>query len=246
MSDKVFPAGTLILREGERGGAAYFIKSGKVEIYRTADGQKVSIHQYGAGRVLGEMEIIDDQPCLASVVALEPTTCLVITRDAFAQAFSRAAPLLQCALQTEIDTVITLSGSRKRSGAVVANALASMGRSSEVLNRKVYDVGRQIVTQGQPGNLVYLIQSGLVELSRTGADGTKQVMAQLGAGALFGETELLVKGPYAVTATTLASTACVVIPGHILEKLMSEAAPILRAMQQSYIEAVRNGHAPRS
>lgn len=246
MSDKVFPAGALILREGERGGAAYFIKSGKVEIYRTVDGRKVSIHQYGVGRVLGEMEIIDDQPCLASVMALEPPTCLVITRDAFAQAFSRAAPLLQGALQTEIDTVITLSGSRKRQGAVVANALASMGRSSEVLNRKVYDVGRQIITQGQPGNLVYLIQSGLVELSRTGADGAKQVMAQLGAGALFGETELLAKGPYAVTATTLASTACVVIPGHILEKLMGEAAPILRAMQQSYIEAVRNGHAPRS
>lgn len=246
MSDKVFPTGSLILREGDRGDAAYFIKSGKVEIFRTVDGSKVSLHQYGAGRVLGEMEIIDSQPCLASVVALEPTTCLVISRDAFAQAFQRAHPLLQCALQTEIDTVISLSGSRLRSGPVVSNVLASMGRASEVLNRKVYDVGRQIITQGQPGNLVYLIQSGMVELSRSGADGGKQVMARLGAGTLFGETELLDKRPYAVTATTLASTACVVIPGHILEKLMSEAAPILRAIQQAYIEVIRTSHLPRS
>lgn len=96
MAQKTFTPGTLLVREGETGDAAYLVMSGKVEIFRAVDGKKFVINRVGPGAVIGEMAIIDNKPRMACAVAMEPTECVVITREAFAQAFNNAPPRRRC------------------------------------------------------------------------------------------------------------------------------------------------------
>ena len=54
----------------------------------------------GSGALLGEMALIDDQPRSASAVALEPTECLLITRDSFHTLVRKDPEIAWCIVPT--------------------------------------------------------------------------------------------------------------------------------------------------
>ncbi|HGG58122.1 MAG TPA: cyclic nucleotide-binding domain-containing protein, partial [Nannocystis exedens] len=71
----------LIIREGELGDAAYIIASGKVEAYKTIDGERVSLRIMGPGEVFGEMAIFASSNRSASVIACEDTALIIVTSE---------------------------------------------------------------------------------------------------------------------------------------------------------------------
>jgi CRP-like cAMP-binding protein len=73
------PAGRVLTREGERGREFFVVVSGKAEATRGG----VSIGVLGAGQFFGEMALLDRKPRTATITAMEPTTILVITDQAF-------------------------------------------------------------------------------------------------------------------------------------------------------------------
>jgi serine/threonine-protein kinase len=72
-----------IVRQGDAGDAAYIIVSGRCEVYKTVDGERVVLRTMGPGEVFGETAILSPGPRTASVIALEPTTLRKITREVF-------------------------------------------------------------------------------------------------------------------------------------------------------------------
>jgi len=83
-----FPATTVeaddhIVRQGEPGDAAYIIVTGRCEVYKTVNGERVVLRTMGPGDVFGETAILSPGPRTASVVAIEPTTLRKITREVF-------------------------------------------------------------------------------------------------------------------------------------------------------------------
>lgn len=62
--------------------------------------------------------------------------------------------------------------------------------AQQLIARK-YRAGEQIFHQGSPGNSMYIVKSGLVEIVVTDNEGGTQVLAQLGPGQFFGEFALL-------------------------------------------------------
>ncbi|HVS13233.1 MAG TPA: cyclic nucleotide-binding domain-containing protein [Thermoanaerobaculia bacterium] len=73
--------GDHIIREGESGHEVYILASGRVEVYRTIDDERVSLREMGPGEVFGEMAILTSSPRTASVVALEDCVLRVITGE---------------------------------------------------------------------------------------------------------------------------------------------------------------------
>lgn len=62
------PAGKRILTEGEVADGIYVLLSGKVSVTRMAeDGHEVMLAELQPGEVFGEMSLIDNAPCSASV-----------------------------------------------------------------------------------------------------------------------------------------------------------------------------------
>ena len=91
--------GKTLLNEGEVHDDVFLIVKGKVEV------RKGLRHDFpyvfgikGAGDIIGEMAAFDDQPHMASVVALEDTVVTVMTRDEFQRRMNALDPIMRAAI----------------------------------------------------------------------------------------------------------------------------------------------------
>lgn len=79
-----FAAGATLLRQGQAADSALILEDGHVSIVSNLPGGgEVVIAELGPGSVLGEMALLDSGVRSANVIALEPTACLSMERDAF-------------------------------------------------------------------------------------------------------------------------------------------------------------------
>ena len=94
-----FDAGATMVREGDRGARGfYLILSGAAEVRKGGH----AIHQMGPGDFFGEMALLlEDTPRTADVVALEPTTTLVMTQWEF-KALLKNHPEMSTAIMLEL------------------------------------------------------------------------------------------------------------------------------------------------
>lgn len=74
-----YPPNTLLINEGDTTDAIYILLVGRVKVFgAAANGREVIYNTLGPGEYLGEMSL-DGQPRSASVMTLEPTSCIVVT-----------------------------------------------------------------------------------------------------------------------------------------------------------------------
>ncbi len=73
--------GTVIIREGDEGDAAYIVLEGELEVFKTVDGKPVSLRRLTRGDVFGETAIFASTPRTASVVAMTDVALVRITED---------------------------------------------------------------------------------------------------------------------------------------------------------------------
>jgi CRP/FNR family cyclic AMP-dependent transcriptional regulator len=74
--------GTILIEEGDQGDTLFIILSGRLRAYSSGDkGREITYGTYGAGEYLGEMSL-DGGPRSATVVTLEATECVTVTRHA--------------------------------------------------------------------------------------------------------------------------------------------------------------------
>jgi CRP-like cAMP-binding protein len=81
-----FKKGDIIFSEDSEGDGMYIIESGRVRVFKTAGGgdkKEIELCTLGPKAMFGEMAMIDDNPRSASVQAVVPTSCTVITRKTF-------------------------------------------------------------------------------------------------------------------------------------------------------------------
>ncbi|HVR60539.1 MAG TPA: serine/threonine-protein kinase [Polyangia bacterium] len=78
---QTYKAGEHVVREGEIGGAAYVVRKGTCQAYKTVEGQKQVVRTMRPDDVFGELGILASKPRSASVVALEELTVEVVEAD---------------------------------------------------------------------------------------------------------------------------------------------------------------------
>ena len=80
-SELKYNEGDVIVAQGKIGIGLFIVESGRVEVLKErVDGSTVMLEVMGANQFFGELSLLDEEPRTASVVAVEPTTCLAITR----------------------------------------------------------------------------------------------------------------------------------------------------------------------
>lgn len=81
MVERKYDAGQPIVTQGRGGEGFFVIVSGQAEASRErSDGEKITVNKFGPTDFFGELALLDDGLRTASVVATEPTQCLVLTR----------------------------------------------------------------------------------------------------------------------------------------------------------------------
>jgi len=78
-TERTFQPGDQLIKQGEDGIGLYIILSGKVKVEKAdPTGKQVELASNGPGDILGEMAVLDGAKRTATVVATEPTVCLVL------------------------------------------------------------------------------------------------------------------------------------------------------------------------
>ena len=95
-----YPRHTLLIQEGEPGESLYLLRKGRAKVYIGDDsGREVILAILGPGDFFGELAMIDDAPCSASVMSLEESEFLSIGKHEFqrvlASSSGMAADLLK-------------------------------------------------------------------------------------------------------------------------------------------------------
>jgi eukaryotic-like serine/threonine-protein kinase len=95
-----FHPGDAIVREGEPGSAAYILVEGRCEIRKDTPNGTQTLQTIGPGTVFGEMAILTQGPRTATVVAIEPTTVLVVTSQVLEQEMAALKPWMATLLKS--------------------------------------------------------------------------------------------------------------------------------------------------
>lgn len=88
-----------------------------------------------------------------------------------------------------------------------------------------YQAGDVLFRQGEAGEVMFVIQSGAVRITRSLA-GEERVVAVVGAGEFLGELAILNGRPRSATATVLEPTRCLVVHAKMLEQMVTRNAEI--------------------
>lgn len=93
---KKYLKGDMIFSENNECDGMYIIDKGKVRVFKTVysngKAQEVELCELGQKAMFGEMAMIDENRRSASVQALEPTECTVITKKIFEDQLSKIPP----------------------------------------------------------------------------------------------------------------------------------------------------------
>ena len=77
--------GDTIVKEGEKGGILYLVRSGCVDIFQDLDGQVQRLAGLGEGSMIGEVTFLSGELATATVVAAEDSIVYTMDRAGFAR-----------------------------------------------------------------------------------------------------------------------------------------------------------------
>ncbi|MGM0461484.1 MAG: cyclic nucleotide-binding domain-containing protein [Fibrobacterota bacterium] len=110
-----YKKGDIIFNEGDTGNELFFINTGRVKvfkkIYRNNTFQEYELTRLGPRAIFGEMALLGQMQRTASVKALYPTECTVISRNVFDSHFNKLPAWMQTVIK---NLVIRLDDTNKR------------------------------------------------------------------------------------------------------------------------------------
>lgn len=92
--------GEVVIHEGEVGEAAYIVRSGQLQVYKSQGAAKIVLRQLGPGDVFGETAIFAASPRTASVVALADSELVVVTKKTIERELAAMQPWLAAFVRT--------------------------------------------------------------------------------------------------------------------------------------------------
>lgn len=118
-------------------------------------------------------------------------------------------------------------------------SLNDLGRVSI---QRSYPDGHVLCSEGDPGELLYVILSGEVRVSRLTADGREIVVAVVQAPGSLGELSLIDSAPRSATLTTQGAVTVRLIPRPAFLHLLSEQPTLRDAILQRLAAMLRNAN----
>jgi CRP-like cAMP-binding protein len=120
------------------------------------------------------------------------------------------------------------------------------GEDTAIRVRRTYQrtlaPGETVFDEGDPGDQLYVIQSGEIELTRETAS-QQRVVARLGAGDFFGELGVVLGEPRSSTAVAVSTTRVIALDRETLESMCMDepsiAMRMIRVLVSRLIESER-------
>ncbi len=80
-----YKTGDLIFHQGDDDGSSYYLLSGKAKLVLVKENEESVIREYKKEQYLGILSLMTPMVKLFSLIAVEDTSCMVMTREAFSK-----------------------------------------------------------------------------------------------------------------------------------------------------------------
>ncbi len=115
-------------------------------------------------------------------------------------------------------------------------AEAELERILPLLKRRRYGKGHVIISEGERGDVFYLIEKGQVKVTRQSLDGREKILDILSDGSFFGELSILDEMPRSATVETMGSVSILTLHSddflRLLEELPQIAIKIIKVLSR--------------
>ncbi len=201
-----YPAGELIVRQGDFGDTCYIVIDGEVQVEeRDSIGEHRLVAFLMGGDFFGETALLEHTPRVASVRAAADTRLLALRRDDFDK-FTQYYPEMVHRIRDRLYNLQTLL------------RIPLFGDLPTTLLRTVlprvramrFEAGTDIIMQGDIGKEFYLIKSGRVNVIAIMGD-QEEGICELGPREYFGEIALLKDIPRTATVRAAEHTELLVL-----------------------------------
>lgn len=109
-----YPKSTVLVSEGELSDSLYIILDGKVKVYVSDEhGKEVLLNILGKGAYFGELSLIDDEPRSASVMTVEHSRIVVVSKSDFQHCLAAHSEIAFELISALVKRVRALTGSVK-------------------------------------------------------------------------------------------------------------------------------------
>ncbi|XP_044004609.1 cGMP-dependent protein kinase, isozyme 2 forms cD4/T1/T3A/T3B isoform X3 [Aphidius gifuensis] len=223
-----FPAGSIIIREGDVGSTVFVMEEGKVEVSR--DGKYLST--LAPGKVLGELAILYNCKRTATITAATDCQLWAIDRQCFQTIMMRTGLSRQAEYTDFLKSVPIFKNLPEE----------TLIKISDVLEETFYNNGDYIIRQGARGDTFFIISRGQVRVTIKQPDTTdEKYIRTLGKGDFFGEKAL--QGDDLRTANIVADdpegVSCLVIDRETFNQLISSLDEIRTRYKDELVERRR-------
>nr|VZI33819.1 unnamed protein product [Spirometra erinaceieuropaei] len=216
-------AGDKIIKCGEDGDKFYVVDSGKFYAEINEDGVIKRVAEYDGSGSFGELALLYNTPRSATVTAETSGTLWALDRSSFrAIIFNSAYLRRQCfeGLLEKVDILKSLSPYQR-------------SQLADAFQTKTVGPSEIIIKEGEPGNELFFINKGSVQVYRE--DGDKMVdLAELKDGEYFGEVALIKKQPRAATVAAKTPVELAVLDADNFERILGQTKDQLMNRIDSY------------
>ena len=173
MQRRSFAAGDELTTEGSAGDTFFIIYEGRCVVQRGRE----STHELPTGDSFGDIALIYNQPRTATITALTPVSTFTLDRTAYRNGVVAATKRQRAAREALLTTVPIIEKMSPLQRSKVADALEAVS----------YGPGARIITQGDVGDIFYIIERGEAIITEDQSD--KRLVFE--AGKFFGEIALI-------------------------------------------------------
>ena len=239
MQPETYPKGQSIVVEGAPSQAMYFVDSGWVSIFSEQDGRKAILANLGPGSVLGDVDFLLDRPYSTTAEAASEVRLWALDKSDLKELITREPSIgikLSLALGAKVGQVTEYLAEYRLPGIPFFTQLSreSLLGLAEKLQIKTYQRGDTICWLGEPGEAMYIVESGEVEVVL--AAESDEVPAPLKEGDLAGEMALLANKPYAATYRAASEVILWALYRSDFDELVTEFPPIRQALSRALSE----------
>lgn len=225
-----FRIGELIVTEGEPGDCGYIVYSGRCRVFKVGStGKPVTLGSLGPGDFFGEQVLLTGRPRSASVRASEDSALFRLSRADFEKLVAQHPEVKDYLTRFLSDrAVVDFLRSSTFLGALPPVDLA---RLLSRLTPCRFSPGEVVIRQGDPGDRMFLVIAGELEVTQQGSDGNR-VLAHLGAGQYFGERALLRDAPRSATVTASTEVRCLSLTSVDFQEVLAKAPHLLEQFER--------------
>lgn len=226
--EKPIPAKDIkVIAQGDAGDYFYIVEEGNFDIYihpsgtiqPGADGLGNKVDTIGPGGSFGELALMYNAPRAATVVsASAKSTLWALDRITFRRILMDSAFQRRRMYESFLEEVPLLASLKKYERSKIADALDTIK----------YPAGSTIITEGDPGDAFYLLESGEAEALKDGVEGPVKSYKR---GDYFGELALLDEKPRAASIITCTEVKVAKLGRDGFKRLLGPVEEIMRRTQ---------------